>query len=330
MKSNDSVRIFLKEMGRFKQLTHEQEIELANKVQKKNRILIMLEEKNCSNITKKKCRQFFSGSLKEKNLSVFLKHVLKQISSDLDYSSNSSLLKVYQSGQKACKTMVSCNLRLVVSIAKKYLNRGIPFVDLIQEGAIGLQKAVEKFDPKRGFRFSTAAYWWVRQEITRAIQNQSRLIRLPIHFCLQLNKIKRAQTELSQELLRTPTSAEVAQRLNMKVEEYKKILQHPRCNLSLNSTGVNKEDPELLLLIPSEDKTSLQKLEEEALKSELNFLLRFLTPEEKDILTLRYGLNGANPTSSVMIGRYYDLSKERVEMILKKALTKAKRAASII
>jgi RNA polymerase primary sigma factor len=323
MKGKSSVDDFLTEMGRFKLLCHEEEITLARKVQKKNKILSMLEEKVSSNITKEKSVKFLSGRLKEKNLSVSSGKILKDIALDFGYSSISSLPKAYQSGLKARRTMVECNLRLVVSIAKKHLDRGIPFHDLIQDGTIGLQKAVDKFNPERGFRFSTMAYMWIKQEITRSIQNQSKTIRLPVHFWSTLNKIKKAQSELSQELLRKPTNIEVAQRLNMKVEEYREILQHPQCNLSLNVTGGDEENLELLLIIPSEDQTPLQKLE---LKNELDFLLRFLTKKEKDILIRKYGLYGTTPASIEAIGHHYKVTKQRIRMIEREALKKARKA----
>ena len=210
--SQDLIRTYLLEIGRFPLLTHEQEIILGKRVQ---RMMSLLAEQE---------------KLENK---LGLKPTLKQWAKAVDLTAD-ELNQVLRQGRQAKKKMIEANLRLVVSVAKKYQNRNIEFLDLIQEGSLGLERGVEKFTPSRGYRFSTYAYWWIRQAITRVIYQQSRTIRLPIHITEKLNKIKKTQRELSQKLARTATITEVAEELNLKPEVVRQCLKANRQPLSLD------------------------------------------------------------------------------------------------
>jgi RNA polymerase primary sigma factor len=301
---DDSVDLYLNEIGRIPRVTPEEEIQLSRQIQAK----IALEATRAA-----------------------LKNTLDRVPTDLELEEATSLAparqqRVLRQGSWAQRKLVNANLRLVVSVAKKYLSRGVPFLDLIQEGNIGLMRATEKFDPEKGYRFSTYATWWIRQGITRALANQARTIRLPIHVVDKVRRMKQAIRLFSQEHGRKPNELELATLMEVKVKKLRQLQQAARQPVSLDMP-VGKEGDSVLgeLLEDPQGDEPLEALIYHALKADLHEGLTQLKPLEQDILALRYGLNGDNAYSLAEVGNHYALTRERIRQIETEALRKLRK-----
>ncbi|MBD2742655.1 RNA polymerase sigma factor, RpoD/SigA family [Coleofasciculus sp. FACHB-1120] len=299
----DMVRTYLHEIGRVPLLTHEQEIVFGKQVQQ---MMALLEAK-------------------ETLAETLQREPTHQEWADHVSLSEPELDRIVNLGTRAKRKMIEANLRLVVAIAKKYQKRNMEFLDLIQEGTLGLERGVEKFDPMRGYKFSTYAYWWIRQAITRAIAQQARAIRLPIHITEKLNKIKRVQRELAQTLGRSATPGEIAKALDLEpalIREYLNIARQP---ISLDVRVGDNQDTELQDLLEDEGPTPDHYMTQESLRQDLDDLLAELTPQQREVLTLRFGLNDGNELSLAKVGERLSLSRERVRQLEHQALAHLRR-----
>jgi RNA polymerase nonessential primary-like sigma factor len=308
--STDLVRSYLRDIGRVPLLSHEQEITLGRQVQD----LVALEELEQE-------LSMRSGGNKPDS---------EQLAQAAGLTPQ-QLRKRLRSGQRAKERMVAANLRLVVSVAKKYTKRNMELLDLIQEGTIGLVRGVEKFDPTRGYKFSTYAYWWIRQGITRAIAEKSRTIRLPIHITETLNKLKKGQRELSQELGRTPTVTELAEYVELPEEEVKDLLCRARQPVSLETKVGDGDDTELLDLLASDGSQPEELVDGECLRGDMRALLEQLPDLQGRVLKMRYGIPCADvpepdePMSLTGIGRILGMSRDRVRNLERDGLANLRR-----
>ncbi len=292
------VDAYLKEIGRVPLLEADEEIILAKQVE---RMMSCLDSKEQL----------------EKETSVILDN---QDWAEAIGLSEKELMQILRQGQRAKNEMIQSNLRLVVSVAKKYQKRDLELLDLIQEGTFGLERAVEKFDYRKGYKFSTYAFWWIRQGITRAIAQQSRTIRLPIHITEKLNKIKKTQRELSQKLKRSVTTNEVAQALDMSSEEIRKYLQMAKKTMSLDLRVGQDKNTELSELIQDESTSVETQLNQSLLKQEIWNALSELNPKQREVLWLSFGLEDGQEWTLTAIGKKLELSRERVRQLRNKAL----------
>ena len=231
--------------------------------------------------------------------------------------------RVEEGDQDARDHLITANLRLVVSIAKKYTNRGMSFLDLIQEGNLGLFKAVDKFDYTKGFKFSTYATWWIRQSITRSLADQSRTIRIPVHMVETINKVKRTQRQLVQDLGRDPEIAEIAKEMDFTEEKVRNVIRVSQTPISLEKPIGEEADSKLADFIPDDDSPSPADQASFSLMSdELRKSLSTLSPREERVLQLRYGLNDGRTRTLEEVGREFNVTRERIRQIEAKALRK--------
>ncbi len=300
----DLVRSYLRDIGRVPLLSHEQEITLGRQVQE----LMALEEQRDELRMRAGGEEPTDGQLAE------AAGITPQ-----------QLKKRLRSGQRAKERMVAANLRLVVSVAKKYTKRNMELLDLIQEGTIGLVRGVEKFDPTRGYKFSTYAYWWIRQGITRAIAEKSRTIRLPIHITETLNKLKKGQRELSQELGRTPTVTELAEFVELPEEEVKDLLCRARQPVSLETKVGDGDDTELLDLLAANGTQPEELVDGECLRGDMRDLLEQLPDLQGRVLKMRYGIGFEEPMSLSSIARELDMSRDRARSLERRAHDEMRR-----
>ena len=286
---DDHVTMYLKEIGKVNLLTPEEELSLAK-------------------------RMADGETAKEQ---------LEEIGEEIDEDTKKQIDLLIADGEKAKKSLSEANLRLVVSIAKRYVGRGMLFLDLIQEGNLGLIKAVDKFDYTKGYKFSTYATWWIRQAITRAIADQARTIRIPVHMVETINKLVRVSRQLVQELGREPTPEELAKELNMpvdKVREISKISQEP---VSLETPIGEEEDSHLGDFIPDEDAPAPSEAASFVLlKEQLGAVLETLSEREAKVLRLRFGLDDGRARTLEEVGKEFDVTRERIRQIEAKALRK--------
>ena len=298
--TEDSIRLYLQEIGRIRLLRAEEEIELARKIAD----LLELE----------RIRDEIDDQLDDEPTDT-------DWANAVDMPLPAFRRRLHQ-GRRAKDKMVQSHLRLVVSIAKKYMNRGLSFQDLIQEGSLGLIRAAEKFDHEKGYKFSTYATWWIRQAITRAIADQSRTIRLPVHLYETISRIKKTTKLLSQELGRKPTEEEIATRMEMTIEKLRFIAKSAQLPISLETPIGKEEDSRLGDFIESDGETPEDEVSKSLLREDLESVLSTLSPRERDVLRLRYGLDDGRMKTLEEIGQIFNVTRERIRQIEAKALRK--------
>lgn len=293
------VRVYLQEIGRNPMLTADQEIAYGRQVQQ-----MMAIEQRKNELAQQLERE----------------PTITELAVDAD-KTEAEIAQIQKLGQRAKQKMVTANLRLVVAVAKKYQNRNLEFLDLIQEGAIGLQKGIEKFDPNRGYKLSTYAYWWISQAITRAIAEQSRTIRLPVHLTEILNKIKKVQRESFLKLGRHATAEEIAASLNISPDKLREYLSASRTAISLNKKVGDEQETELGEILTDVGVSPEKLLTQELLSQDVAKLLEPLTPIQRQVLTLSFGLENDQHFNLAQIGQQLNLSRERIRQIQVKAIS---------
>ncbi len=351
--TEDSIRIYLQEIGRIRLLRAEEEIELARQIAELLQLELVLEDL-CQSLSRDPndprwddrtwkidwAKQVWKIEqsrliLAEKHQREPKKAELIQYLAEPDHQAaleekwHAQLEKNFKGFsrklflcRRAKDKMVQSNLRLVVSIAKKYMNRGLSFQDLIQEGSLGLIRAAEKFDHEKGYKFSTYATWWIRQAITRAIADQSRTIRLPVHLYETISRIKKTTKILSQEMRRKPTEEEIADRMEMTIEKLRFIAKSAQLPISLETPIGKEEDSRLGDFIEADGETPEDEVSKNLLREDLENVLDTLSPRERNVLRLRYGLDDGRMKTLEEIGQIFNVTRERIRQIEAKALRK--------
>ena len=294
---DDPVRMYLKEIGKVNLLTPEEEIELA-------------QDMGAGDVAKEQIAEIKRARKKGEEVSITAEE-------------EAELAKLVKRGEAAKQRLAEANLRLVVSIAKRYVGRGMLFLDLIQEGNLGLIKAVEKFDYTKGYKFSTYATWWIRQAITRAIADQARTIRIPVHMVETINKVIRVSRQLLQELGHDPSPEEIAEEMSMPVDKVREILKIAQEPVSLETPIGEEEDSHLRDFIPDEDASEPSEAASfTLLKEQLVDVLGTLTPREEKVLKLRFGIEDGRTRTLEEVGKEFNVTRERIRQIEAKALRK--------
>ncbi|AGY58696.1 RNA polymerase sigma factor RpoD [Gloeobacter kilaueensis] len=326
--TEDSIRVYLQEIGRIRLLRADEEIELARQIAD----LLGLER-----LRARMSAPEMAGSVEVVELLTDEELLEENLLASSDVTESEQELRRWAEvadvpyeqfrervaiGRRAKDKMVQSNLRLVVSIAKKYMNRGLSFQDLIQEGSLGLIRAAEKFDHEKGYKFSTYATWWIRQAITRAIADQSRTIRLPVHLYETISRIKKTTKLLSQELGRKPSEEEIATRMEMTIEKLRFIAKSAQLPISLETPIGKEEDSRLGDFIEADGETPEDKVAKNLLREDLEAVLNTLSPRERDVLRLRYGLDDGRMKTLEEIGQLFNVTRERIRQIEAKALRK--------
>ena len=314
---DDPVKVYLKEIGRVPLLSSDEEIQLA------------LDILAGSQAEERKKEAFPAIWKIEKNIKLTESQRRIQVAEEKlnlneeQLAELSELDAVLRKGEKAKQRLSEANLRLVVSIAKRYVGRGMQFLDLIQEGNLGLIKAVEKFDHTKGFKFSTYATWWIRQAITRAIADQARTIRIPVHMVETINKVKKVSSQLLHQNGHDPTADEISQALDMPVEKVREIMRVAQEPVSLETPIGEEEDSHLGDFIPDEDApVPAEAASHTLLKEQLMEVLDTLTPREKKVLELRFGIVDGRTRTLEEVGKEFNVTRERIRQIEAKALRK--------
>ena len=339
------MRLYLQDIGRVDLLTSEEEVTLARLVQRRETLLKQQRELSDTNQAIGELHRLEELQRREANhhshwptkqewaraAALTLQELQNRIDAGYEAWAEKAAIDAKElklslrNGRRAKDHMIQANLRLVVAVAKKYQQRGMEILDLVQEGTLGLERAVEKFDPTRGFRFSTYAYWWIRQGMTRAIATQSGTIRLPVHVTEKLNRIKRVQQEIASNEGRIASIADLARELGISEDTVRQTLERVPRSVSLDSRVGKDQDTQLGDLIEDGKATPEETLTHDELHNDLEGLLDELTPREASVLRRRFGLEDDTPQTLAQIGEELKLSRERVRQIETRALLKLRQ-----